>query len=191
MQIMRNEGNSRDGDTVTMFKMKTLIPLSFEIPLFKSATFELGPISATDIDADYHLVLKNKDFIERTAGTTFPNNFTKTEDLIDLSWHQREFEFRGSFAYKIIEKASGQYVGCLYIYGSDKTFVYKRLPKDFLPFDAVVNWWFAETYFNSLCDIFSLEAYEWITQEWPFRQVYFTNKHLPDTVLKYWSKDNE
>ena len=50
-------------------------------------------------------------------GSKWPEGLTRHDNLLDLAWHQREFESRRSFAW-IIEDHGGEYLGCLYLYPS-------------------------------------------------------------------------
>jgi hypothetical protein len=42
---------------------------------------------------------------------------TREQNMIDLAWHQREFEARRSFAW-VVEDEAGNYAGCAYVYPS-------------------------------------------------------------------------
>ena len=52
-----------------------------------------------------------------TPGSSWPDGLTKDKNLVDLAWHQREFEASRSFAW-VIESHEGEYLGCLYVYPS-------------------------------------------------------------------------
>jgi hypothetical protein len=88
-------------------------------------------------------------------GSSWPEGLTKEKNLIDLAWHQREFEARRSFAW-VIENIAGEYLGCLYIYPSiagEKS--------------ADVAWWWRTGVVVSN-ESFRKHLLEWVTgSEWP------------------------
>jgi len=96
-------------------------------PLFKSrvipAVHVLGDVtlkalSVGDLDRDFSAVMESAaDIKAANPGSSWPDGLTKEKNLIDLAWHQREFEARRSFAW-VIESADGEYLGCLYVYPS-------------------------------------------------------------------------
>ena len=96
-------------------------------PLFKSriipAVQALGDVtlralSVNDLERDFGAVMESAAEIEAAnPGSNWPDGPTKDKNLIDLAWHQREFEARRSFAW-VIEDGDGTYLGCLYVYPS-------------------------------------------------------------------------
>jgi hypothetical protein len=96
-------------------------------PLFKDrsipAVHGLGDVtlkalSIDDLDRDFSAVMESAAEIKTAhPGSSWPDGLTKEKNLIDLAWHQREFEARRSFAW-VIENGGGEYLGCLYVYPS-------------------------------------------------------------------------
>lgn len=96
-------------------------------PLFKDRSIaafhvlgdvRLRALSVDDLERDYGAVMESAAEIKAAnPGSAWPDGLTREKNLIDLAWHQREFEARRSFAW-IIESASGEYLGCLYVYPS-------------------------------------------------------------------------
>lgn len=79
---------------------------------------KLKALSIDDLDRDFAAVIESAaDIKAANPATSWPDGLTKQKNLIDLAWHQREFEALRSFAW-VIENASGDYLGCLYIYPS-------------------------------------------------------------------------
>ena len=92
--------------------------------------FTLRALSVDDVERDFAAVMESAAEIKAAnPGLTWPDGLTKEKNLIDLAWHQKEFEARRSFAW-VIENVARDYLGCLYVYPSiagDKT--------------ADVTWW--------------------------------------------------
>ena len=96
-------------------------------PLFKNysipAVHSLGELtlkalSINDLERDFSAVMASAaDIKAANPGSSWPEGLTREKNLIDLAWHQREFEARRSFAW-VIENIDGEYLGCLYVYPS-------------------------------------------------------------------------
>ena len=91
----------------------------WSIPRFHSlGEFTLKSLSLSDLERDFSAVMESAAQIKAAnPGSSWPDGLTKEKNLIDLAWHQREFEARRSFAW-VIENAQNDYLGCLYIYPS-------------------------------------------------------------------------
>ena len=96
-------------------------------PLFKTRSiplvhvlseFILRSLSVNDLERDFRAVMESAaDIKAANPGSSWPDGLTIETNLIDLAWHQREFEARRSFAW-VIEDGGGEYLGCLYVYPS-------------------------------------------------------------------------
>lgn len=118
--------------------------------------FTLRALSIRDLDRDFSAVMESAaDIKAANPGSTWPDGLTKEGNLLDLAWHQREFESRRSFAW-VIEDAGGEYLGCLYVYPSisgEKS--------------ADVNWWWRIGKATS-DEAFRKHLLEWLsTRDWP------------------------
>jgi hypothetical protein len=96
-------------------------------PLFKNQSipavhvlgdFTLRALSINDLERDFSAVMESAaDIKAANPQSSWPEGLTKEKNLIDLAWHQREFEARRSFAW-VVENVDGAYLGCLYVYPS-------------------------------------------------------------------------
>ncbi len=96
-------------------------------PLFKNSSipavhmlgqFTLKALSINDLERDFSAVMESAaDIKAANPKSSWPEGLTKEKNLIDLAWHQREFEALRSFAW-VMESTEGEYVGCLYVYPS-------------------------------------------------------------------------
>jgi hypothetical protein len=78
----------------------------------------LRALSTDDLDRDFAAIVESAaDIKAANPQSSWPDGLTKEANLIDLAWHQREFEARRSFAW-VMENAQGDYLGCLYVYPS-------------------------------------------------------------------------
>ena len=80
--------------------------------------FVLKTVTIDDLERDYAAVMESAaDIKAANPSLTWPSGLTRHQNLIDLAWHQREFQARRSFAW-IIEDQGNRYLGCLYVYPS-------------------------------------------------------------------------
>lgn len=96
-------------------------------PFFKGRTIPslqtLGGVTlralvVSDLDRDLAAVMESAAEIRAVhPNSSWPDGLTREKNLIDLAWHQKEFEARRSFAW-VIEDDGGEYLGCLYVYPS-------------------------------------------------------------------------
>ena len=109
-------------------------------PLFKNRSipavhilgdFGLKALSIDDLERDFSAVMESAaDIKAANPGSSWPEGLIKEKTLIDLAWHQREFEPRRSFA-RVIESLDGEYLGCLCVYPSIAgTLMYRTRPND-------------------------------------------------------------
>lgn len=80
--------------------------------------FVLKALTIADQDRDYAFVMESEaEILEAFPNQTWPKGLTREANLIDLAWHQKEFDLRRSFAW-VIEDRDGNYLGCAYVYPS-------------------------------------------------------------------------
>lgn len=123
----------------------------------------LKALTINDLERDFNAIMESAaDIKAANPSSSWPDGLTLDKNLIDLAWHQREFEARRSFAW-IIEAKDSTYLGCLYIYPSIEG---KNT--------ADVNWWW-HTHANVERIKFREDLLIWLSgQDWP--SLYF---HLP------------
>jgi len=133
-------------------------------PLFKDrsipAVHVLGEVtlralSVHDLERDFSAVMESAAEIKAAnPGSHWPDGLTKEKNLIDLAWHQREFEARRSFAW-VIESGDGAYLGCLYVYPS----IAGEQAAD------VVWWWRTGVMISR--SAFREHLLQWLASDWP------------------------
>lgn len=104
---------------------------NFNVPAeYGLGDVRLKALSVDDLERDFNAVMESAADIKSVdPSSSWPDGLTREENLIDLAWHQKEFQSRRSFAW-VIEDDTSTYLGCLYIYPSidgDNT--------------AQVHWW--------------------------------------------------
>jgi len=83
---------------------KSFIPADFEIPIvLENDHFRIRTLTVNDVIKDYDAVMSSLNHLQGIFGpnSTWPEaDLTLEQDLIDLGWHQKEFQIRSSFAYR-------------------------------------------------------------------------------------------
>jgi hypothetical protein len=81
---------------------------------------------------------------------------TVRQNLVELGWHEHEFELRRSFAYTVVAPDESQVLGCVYFYPSETH-------------DARVRMWVRRSAWEDGLDPLLEQAVrDWTAREWPF-----------------------
>ncbi len=93
------------------------IPEGFIAPNIEKNDYRARKLSAKDVYLDYLAVMSSLKIIKKTRGGRWPTkDLSFEDDLIDLCWHQREFENQTSFAYTVMNNDETKCLGCFYLY---------------------------------------------------------------------------
>ncbi len=128
-------------------------------------------LTINDLVKDYDAVMSSVDHLRGVFGpsTSWPSpELTLEQDLIDLGWHQKEFQIRNSFAYTVMNLDESQCLGCLYIDPSEK-----------VGYEAQVILWVRQSEISNGLDekLFSAVSL-WLSDEWWFTTVAFPGRQL-------------
>ena len=154
--------------------VKELVPVDFGIPeTLETDKFRLRMLTIKDVDKDYDAVMSSIEHLQKTKPFGPDNDWpkkdlTREQDLIDLGWHQKEFQRRSSFAFTVMSLNENKCLGCMYIYSSDNP-----------NYDAVVIMWVRQSEVeNGLDDDLFLTVKNWIRDEWPFEKVAYPGRDV-------------
>lgn len=136
-------------------------------------------LCARDVYLDYIAVMSSIDIIHQTRGGKWPTpDLTIENDLIDLAWHQREFEAKSSFAFTVMNKEETECMGCIYFYPPRAGMSDARSDESA---EVSISWWLTQnTYDKGVYDKFCWDVKNWVEKDWPFRKVFWANKQLPE-----------
>ncbi|WKZ31107.1 MAG: GNAT family N-acetyltransferase [Candidatus Dojkabacteria bacterium] len=151
-----------------------LVPDNFIPPELVKEDYIARKLCASDVYLDYLAVMSSIDIIHKVRSESWPTtDLTIEDDLIDLSWHQREFEYKNSFAYTVMSKDENECYGCIYFYHPSFRFP-DGLDKEY---EVDVSWWCTQKmYENGFYERLSADVKEWVEKEWPFRHIYYSNR---------------
>jgi hypothetical protein len=131
-----------------------LVPDDFAVPEgLETERFRLRMLTVRDVVADFEAIR------DRSPGLTLEQN------LIDLGWHQKEFQDRSSFAYTVVDPADdGHVLGCAYIYPTEEP-----------GFDALARCWVRGEAAELDGELFA--AFRgWLEREWPFERIVYPGR---------------
>jgi len=146
------------------------VPADFNVPdTLENQYFRIRMLTVNDVVKDYDAVMTSLDHLKGVFGpnSKWPSkDLTFEQDLIDLGWHQKEFQRRSSFAYTVVSLDESEVIGCLYINPTAKG-----------DYDAVINMWVRTSVLvQGLDTILFNTVKEWIAKDWPFKKVAYPGK---------------
>ncbi|HEX7878966.1 MAG TPA: GNAT family N-acetyltransferase [Candidatus Eisenbacteria bacterium] len=146
------------------------VPADFKVPeRLETDEFRLRMLTVHDVVKDYDAVMSSLDHLKTIwPGGKWPVGLTLEQNLIDLGWHQKEFQTRRSFAYTVVAPDESRVVGCVYIDPTQK-----------LAYDAVVYLWARQGELASgLEGRLHAAVREWMARAWPFGRVGFPGRDI-------------
>ncbi len=148
-----------------------LVPADFDVPdVLETGAFRLRMLTVHDVVKDYDAVVTSAEHLKTVFGPggTWPEGLTLEQNLIDLGWHQKEFQRRTSFAYTVVTLDETQVLGCVYVY-----------PSPAVEFDAVVYLWARRSNLESgLEERLYATLKAWLLEKWPFERVAFPGREI-------------
>jgi hypothetical protein len=138
------------------------VPADFEVPAgLEHERFRQRMLTVDDVVADFDALCSR---VDRDGKPQPPFVTTVRENLVDLGWHQKEFELRRSFAYTVVVPDESEVLGCIYVDPSETH-------------DARVRMWVRRSAWEDGLDPLLEEAVRaWIATRWPFRRVSFAER---------------
>ena len=153
---------------------KKFIPTAYVIPeVLETDRFRLRMLTVKDVKLDYDAVMTSIEHLQKTKPFG-PNHKWPThdlsfeQDLIDLGWHQKEFQKKSSFAFTVMSLDETECLGCLYIYPSDNP-----------NYDVIIIMWVRQSEIpNGLDKILFSNVKKWIQEKWPFKKVAYPGREV-------------
>jgi hypothetical protein len=132
--------------------------------------FVLRPLGVRDVVADYAAVMSSREALWALYGEGWhwpPADLTLEQDLVDLAWHQKEFDLGTSFAWTVAAPDESRLLGCTYLFPA-------RLPE-----------WDADAFYWVVADLRErLEApvgaaFRSLVARFPLRRIAWPGRELP------------
>jgi hypothetical protein len=141
----------------------SLVPDDFAVPAgLRSELFVIEPLDVRHNLADYAAWTSSIDHIRATpgfAGRTWPDaSMSLEENAADLARHAADFADRTGFAYTVLDPASGDVIGCVYIYPPRRS-----------GYDVDVRSWVRADHAALDKPLHDLVR-RWLAEAWPFQK---------------------
>ncbi len=148
------------------------IPPDFQVPeTYETDHFCIRMLTVNDVVKDYDAVMSSIDHLQGVFGPDSnwpPPDLTLEQDLIDLGWHQKEFQRKSSFAYTVVAPDESQVLGCVYIYPARKA-----------DFNAQVALWVRSSVLDQGYDqLLFATVQAWMDSHWPFHEVAYPGRSI-------------
>lgn len=154
------------------------VPESFDVPeQLETDSFRIRMLSIHDAVKDYDAVMSSLEYLQGLflAAWDWPrDDLSLEQNLIDLAWHQKEFQRRSSFAYTVVTLDESRVIGCVYIVPCDKG-----------GYDAEVTMWARSDMIASGLDADLYNTVRsWLADDWPFERIAYPGREMTgvDTV---------
>jgi hypothetical protein len=139
-----------------------LVPEGFAVPAgLRSELFVLEPLGVQHNVADHAAWTSSIEHIRATpgfAGRTWPAPMSLQENAADLVKHAQDFADRTGFAYTVLDPASDDVIGCVYIYPPRRS-----------SYDVDVRSWVRADHAGLDKPLHDLVC-QWLASAWPFRK---------------------
>lgn len=124
MMGLRRAGNARlyalailllVGSVVMAESPTPFVPQNFKVPAkLETGEFRLRMLTVNDVVKDFDAVTTSAEHLKTLwPGGIWPEGLTLEQNLIDLGWHQKEFQTRRSFAYTVVALSETMVKGCV------------------------------------------------------------------------------
>ena len=156
---------------IVLSQNNSFVPVDFMVPdTLENEHFRVRMLTVNDVAKDYDAVISSIEHLKEMYPTSsWPTkDLSFEQDLIDLGWHQKEFQMRSSFAYTVVSLDENQVLGCLYINPTTKG-----------DYDASITMWVrASEVDNGLDPILFNSVKNWISKDWPFKKVAYPGREI-------------
>lgn len=141
------------------------LPRDFQVPaVVETARFRMRSITIHDAFKDYDAVMSSREHLWARFGAIWgwpPADLTIEQNIVDLGWHQKEFQLASSFDYAVMSPDESRLLGCVYVDPPHEDGT-----------DADIWFWARQSELASGLEA-ELEAFlrPWLARNWPFRIV--------------------
>jgi RimJ/RimL family protein N-acetyltransferase len=148
------------------------VPAGFVVPLgLATERFRLEPLGPQHNDSDFEAWSSSLEHIHETPGweaSSWPDDRDRSANLRDLQRHADDFEQRAGFTYTVLDPATGDVIGCVYIY-----------PDKDRKHDARVSSWVRASRAELDVELWRAVT-DWLAADWPFERVAYAPRPVPD-----------
>ncbi len=149
----------------------SLVPEGFEVPqVLQTQRLRLRPLTINHAVKDFEAVMTSEKRLRNVydPGGEWPSGLTLEQNIIELGWHQTEFQLRTSFAYTVLSPNESEVMGCVYIYPTRKS-----------GYDAEITLWVRESRVEEGLDEHLFATVEsWVENDWPLQNPAYPGRRI-------------
>jgi hypothetical protein len=139
-----------------------LVPEDFDVPTgLETDRFRLRMLSVRDLVPDFEAIHEQ---VSKDGEYLGAPGLTLEENLVDLGWHEKEFQLRRSFAYTVVAPDESRVLGCVYLYPAEDSDV------------RVLMWVRRDAWEAGLDSELERAVRSWIAERWPFATVAYPGR---------------
>jgi RimJ/RimL family protein N-acetyltransferase len=147
---------------------RPFVPSDFVAPSgLATEQLRLEPLGPQHNEPDYEAWSSSVEHIHNTPGwetSNWPDDRDLAKNLEDLQRHADDFENRTGFTYTVLDPATGDVIGCVYIY-----------PDKSEEHDAKVLSWVRASRAELDAPLWRAVS-DWLDAEWPFERVSYAER---------------
>ena len=148
-----------------------LVPNDFDVPeVLETDRMRLRPLTINDAVKDFEAVMTSEERLRTVYDPDgdWPLGLTLEQNIIELGWHQTEFQLRTSFAYTVVDLDESEVLGCIYIYPTRNS-----------GYDAEITMWVRQSRVEEGLDEHLFETVEpWIDEIWPLANPAYPGRRI-------------
>ena len=175
----------RNLDNIALVEMKGMISVynpslvadDFVVPeSLQTERLRLRPLTIHDAVKDFDAVANSEERLRTVfdPGGVWPKGLTLEQNIIELGWHQTEFQLRTSFAYTVVSLDELEVLGCVYFYPTQKS-----------DYDVEITLWVRQSRVAEGLDEHLFSTVEsWVERDWPFTNPAYPGRHIPFDVWR-------
>jgi hypothetical protein len=156
-------GSDGPSQRSTIGRVDEFVPRDFDVPRrLETPQFVVEPLGPEHNDQDYDAWTSSGEHIHATPGwedSSWPREMTPDENRADLQRHADDFRNRTGFTYTVLDPASRDVIGCVYIY---------PLPDS--DYDARALSWVRASHQQLDTPLWRAVS-EWLASDWPFGSI--------------------
>jgi RimJ/RimL family protein N-acetyltransferase len=132
--------------------------------------FRIRPMTIHDVIRDYEAVAGSPDLLGEAFGdpSSVPMPYSLEQEIIELGWHQKEFQMGFSFTFTVVPLDEHTAYGNVYVFPASRG-----------DFDAEIYTWVRRDQLDSGMgeELFEVTT-KWIAEHWPFEKVAYPGREI-------------
>jgi hypothetical protein len=132
--------------------------------------FRIRPMTVQDVIRDYEAVASSPELLGAAFGdpTAVPMPYTFEQEIIELGWHQKEFQMGFSFTFIVVPLDEHTSYGNVYVFPASRG-----------EYDAEVYTWVRRDQLDGGLgeELFEVTQ-KWIVDSWPFDRVAYPGREI-------------